>query len=120
MEIEFWSFHEAIVKNSTFNIFLLHRILCFLDLDIFPPLSSNFSTGTLPLMQFFGTQKKRVNEKPRYRRTKLVLKWENGNFDFPKSPFFTKNCSFFSLFFYAILHPKVMSCQLWQQNCSFK
>ena len=37
-------------------------------------------TGTSPLTQFFGTQTNCVKGKPRYRRAKLVLKWENGTF----------------------------------------
>jgi hypothetical protein len=39
-----------------------------------------FKIGTPPLTRFLGTQKNRVKGKPRYRRTKLVLKWENGTF----------------------------------------
>ena len=39
---------------------------------------------------FFGTQKNRVKGKQRYRRTILVLKWENGTFEFPKSTFWAK------------------------------
>ena len=38
------------------------------------------STDTPPLTRFFGTQKIRFKRKPRYRRTKSVLKWENGTF----------------------------------------
>ena len=33
------------------------------------------NTGTPPLTQFFGPQKKPLKGKPNYRRSKLVLKW---------------------------------------------
>ena len=33
------------MKYFTFNIHLIHRILCFQDLDIFPQLSLNFGTN---------------------------------------------------------------------------
>ena len=40
-----------------------------------------FDTGTPPLMWFFGPGKNRVKGKPRYRRSILVLKPQNGEFD---------------------------------------
>ena len=48
-------------------------------------LSSLANTGTSPLTRFYGTQKNRVKGKQRYSRTVLVLKWENGTFELPKS-----------------------------------
>ena len=45
------------------------------------------STGTPPLTRFFGPGKNRVKGKPRYRRSILVLKPQNGEFDNPKSTF---------------------------------
>ena len=38
------------------------------------------STGTPPLTRFFGPGKNRVKGKPRYRRSILVLKPQNGEF----------------------------------------
>ena len=45
------------------------------------------STGTPPLMRFFGPGKNRVKGKPRYRRSVLVLKPQNGDFEYSKSTF---------------------------------
>ena len=45
LKIEFWRFHEGITKYLTFNIPLLHRIIWFQDLDIFPQLCSNFGNN---------------------------------------------------------------------------
>jgi hypothetical protein len=45
------------------------------------------STGTPPLTRFFGPGENRVKGKPRYRRSILVLKTKNGEFDNPKSTF---------------------------------
>ena len=45
------------------------------------------STGNPPLTRFFGPGKNRVEGKPRYRRSILVLKPQNGEFDNPKSTF---------------------------------
>ena len=47
-------------------------------------------TGTPPLTRFFGPGKNSVNGKPRYRRSILVLKPKNGEFEFPKSAFWAK------------------------------
>ena len=44
-------------------------------------------TGTPPLTNFFGPGKNRVKGKPRYRRSILVLKPQNGEFELPKSTF---------------------------------
>ena len=44
-------------------------------------------TGTSPLMRFFGPGKNRVKGKPRYRRSILVLKPQNGEFETSKSTF---------------------------------
>ena len=46
-----------------------------------------FCTGTPPLTWFFGPGKYRVKGKPRYRRSILVLKPQNGEFELPKSTF---------------------------------
>ena len=54
---------------------------------IFNQLNSKTSTGTPPLTRFFGPGKNRVKGKPRYRRSILVLKPQNGEFDNPKSTF---------------------------------
>ena len=45
------------------------------------------NTGTPPLTRFFGPGKKRVKGKPRYRRSILVLKPQNGEFESSKSTF---------------------------------
>ena len=45
------------------------------------------STGTPPVTRFFGPWKNRVKEKPRYRRSILVLKPQNGEFEASKSTF---------------------------------
>ena len=45
------------------------------------------STGTPPLTRFFGPGKNRVKGKPRYRRSILVLKPQNGEFESSKSTF---------------------------------
>ena len=45
------------------------------------------TTGTPPLTRFFGTQKNRVKGKPRYRRSVLLVKQENGTLLLPKSTF---------------------------------
>ena len=42
-------------------------------------------TGTPPLTRFFGPWKNRVKGKRRYRRSILVLKPQNGEFELPKS-----------------------------------
>ena len=39
------------------------------------------STGTPPLTRFFGHVKNRVKGKPRYRRSILVLKPHNGEYE---------------------------------------
>ena len=56
------------------------------------------NTGTPPLTRFFGPGKNRVKGKPRYRRSILVLKPQNGEFESSKSTFSHKcndcNCSF--------------------------
>ena len=44
-------------------------------------------TGTPPLTRFFGPGKNRVKGKPRYRRSILVLKPQNGEFSSSKSTF---------------------------------
>ena len=44
-------------------------------------------TGTPPLTRFFGPGKNRVKGKPRYRRSILVLKPQNGEFEISKSTF---------------------------------
>ena len=44
-------------------------------------------TGTPPLTRFFGPGKNRVKGKPRYRRSILVLKPQNGEFETLKSTF---------------------------------
>ena len=44
-------------------------------------------TGTPPLTRFFGPGKNRVKGKPRYRRSILVLKPQNGEFESSKSTF---------------------------------
>ena len=44
-------------------------------------------TGTPPLTQFFWPRKNRVKGKPRYRRSILVLKPQNGEFESSKSIF---------------------------------
>ena len=44
-------------------------------------------TGTPPLTRFFGPQKNRVKGKPRYRRSILILKHQNGEFEHSKSTF---------------------------------
>ena len=41
-------------------------------------------------MLFFGPGKNRVKGKPRYRRSILVLKPQNGEFELPKSTFLAK------------------------------
>ena len=51
-------------------------------------LSSLANTGTFPLTRFFGPGKNRVKGKPRYRRSILILKPQNGEFDSSKSTFF--------------------------------
>jgi hypothetical protein len=40
-----------------------------------------------PLTRFFGPGKNRVKGKPRYRRSILILKHQNGEFGNPKSTF---------------------------------
>ena len=45
------------------------------------------STGTPPLTRFFGPGKNRVKGKPRYRRSILVLKPPNGEYEGSKSTF---------------------------------
>jgi len=45
------------------------------------------STGTPLLTQFFGPGKNRFNRKLRYRRSILVLKPQNGEFENSKSTF---------------------------------
>ena len=45
-------------------------------------------TGTPPLTQFFGAGKNHVKGKPHYRRSILVLKPQNGEFEI-QSPLFT-------------------------------
>ena len=52
-------------------------------------LSTTFKTdtGTPPLTRFFGPGKNRVKGKPRYRRSILVLKPQNGEFKSSKSTF---------------------------------
>ena len=53
-------------------------------------MSSDFNftvTGTPPLTRFFGPGKNRVKGKPRYRRSILVLKPQNGEFENSKSTF---------------------------------
>ena len=45
------------------------------------------NTGTPPLTWFFGPWDNRVKGKPRYRRSILVLKPQNGEFELPKSTF---------------------------------
>ena len=45
------------------------------------------STDTPPLTRFFGTQKNRFKRKPRYRRSILVLKTKNGEYESSKSTF---------------------------------
>ena len=44
-------------------------------------------TGTPPLTRFFGPGKNRVKGKPRYRRSILVLKPKNGEYESSKSTF---------------------------------
>ena len=44
-------------------------------------------TGTPPLTRFFGPWKNRVKGKPRYRRSILVLKPQNGEYGSSKSTF---------------------------------
>ena len=44
-------------------------------------------TGTPPLTRFFGPGKNRVKGKPRYRRSILVLKPQNGEYETSKSTF---------------------------------
>ena len=44
-------------------------------------------TGTPPLTRFFGTQKYRVKGKPHYRRSIVVLKPQNGEYESSKSTF---------------------------------
>ena len=55
-------------------------------------------TGTPPLTRFFGPGKNRVKGKPHYRRSILVLKLQNGEFESSKSTFSHKcndcNCIF--------------------------
>ena len=55
---------------------------CFLQQN-----SSTRNTGTPPLTRFFGPWKNRVKGKPRYRRSILVLKPQNGEFEASKSTF---------------------------------
>jgi hypothetical protein len=43
-------------------------------------MQENVSTGTPPLTRFFGPGKNRAKGKPRYRRSILVLKPQNGEF----------------------------------------
>ena len=43
--------------------------------------------GTPPLTWFFGPRKNRVKGKPRYRRSILVLKPQNGEYESSKSSF---------------------------------
>ena len=45
------------------------------------------STGTPPLTRFFGPDKNHVKGKQRYRRSILVLKSQNGEFENSKSTF---------------------------------
>ena len=45
------------------------------------------NTGTPPLTRFFWPGKNRVKGKPRYRRSILVLKPQNGEFSSSKSTF---------------------------------
>ena len=45
------------------------------------------STGTPPLTRFFGPRKNRVKGKPRYRRSILVVKPQNGVYESSKSTF---------------------------------
>ena len=49
--------------------------------------TSKNDTGTPPLTRFFGPGKNRVKGKPRYRRSILVLKPKNGEFEGSKSTF---------------------------------
>ena len=44
-------------------------------------------TGTPPLTRFFGPGKNRDKGKPRYRRSILVLKPKNGEYESSKSTF---------------------------------
>ena len=48
------------------------------------------STGTLPLRRFFGPRKNRVRGKPHYRRSILVLKPQNVEYESSKSTFWAK------------------------------
>ena len=48
------------------------------------------TTGTPPLTRFFGPGKNRVKGKPFYRRSILVLKPKNGEYESSKSTFFCK------------------------------
>ena len=57
------------------------------------------STGTPPLTRFFGPDKNRVKGKPRYRRSILVLKPQNGEFGSPKTPF----CDFLPVCTYKLI-----------------
>jgi hypothetical protein len=45
------------------------------------------NTGIPPLTRFFRPQKNRVKGKPRYRRSILVLKPQNGEYESSKSTF---------------------------------
>ena len=52
-----------------------------------PVLYIYYYTGTPPLTWFFGPGENRVKGKPCYRRSILVLKPQNGEFDSSKSTF---------------------------------
>ena len=45
------------------------------------------TTGTPPLTRFFGPGENRVKGKPRYRRSNLVLKPQNGEYESLKAMF---------------------------------
>ena len=73
-------------KFSRWNV----EIFSHLQMDIFCHFDVCHSTGTPPLMRFFGPGKNRVKGKPRYRRSNLVLKPKNGEYVRSKSTFWAK------------------------------
>ena len=75
-------------KNSKIQR-LLAKLLLFTSRheNEHPIFEWKLSTGTPPLTRFFGPGKNRVKGKPRYRRSILVLKPQNGEFETSKSTF---------------------------------
>ena len=55
--------------------------------EVIQPKSCESFYSTPPLTRFFGPGKNRVKGKPRYRRSILVLKPQNGEFETLKSTF---------------------------------